>query len=265
MSRSLLSALIILLNRIARHISPGTPPIAVDGPSGSRETHHLDTSTVPHQLVYHISPCDERTSYMLCLQLALTVWAGRDTINILPDDVLLLVFHFDRVIYLENYHRLDPSWKWHRLVHVCQRWRSVVFASPNFLDLGLVCHPGTRMELIGIWRPLPIIITDILDTFISEDRDFDAAIVYHNRICEINLISLTRSQLQRLASAMQVQFPALIHLRLQFKMTGPSPALPDGFLSESVPRLQSLELYSIAFPTLPRLLLSATHLVRLTL
>jgi hypothetical protein len=49
-----------------------------------------------------------------------------------------------------------------------------------------------------------------------EDYDFDAAIVHHNRVCEINLLHLTSSQLQRLASAMQEQFPALIHLMLGF-------------------------------------------------
>jgi hypothetical protein len=50
----------------------------------------------------HVSSCDKRTSYVPCLQLLLTVWAGRVTINILPDDVLLLIFHFDRVIYLDG-------------------------------------------------------------------------------------------------------------------------------------------------------------------
>jgi hypothetical protein len=217
--------------------------------------------------MHHVSSCDKRTSYVLCLQeLLLTVWAGRVTINMLPDDVLVLIFHFDRVIYLEyGYHRQYPSWKWHRLVHVCRRWRSVVFASPNFLDLKLIYRPNARMELTGIWPPFPIVIMDMLDRSMPEDYDFDAAIVYRHRVCEINLINLTRSQLQRLASAMQVQFSALIHLRLQLNMTGPSPAFPDGFLSGSVSRLQSLELHSIAFPALPKLLLSATHLVRLTL
>ena len=52
--------------------------------------------------VHHVSSCDKRTSYVPCLQLLLTVWAGRVTINILPDDVLLLIFHFDRVTYLDR-------------------------------------------------------------------------------------------------------------------------------------------------------------------
>ena len=63
-----------------------------------------------------------------------------------------------------------------------------------------------------------------------EDYDFDAAIVHQNHVCEINLSYLTRSQLQRLASAMQVQLPRLNHLLLGSLDDGhPAPALPDGF------------------------------------
>ena len=154
------------------------------------------------------------------------------------------------------------------MVHVTRRWRSVVFASPKFLELRLVCGPGTRMELTSIWPPLPIIIRNIIDLHMPEDYDFDSAIAHHNRICEI-LLRLTSSQLQRLASAMQKEFPELIHLRLDFvrfhsRLTR-APTLPDGFLGGSAPRLQSLELHSITFVALPQLLLSATNLVRLTL
>jgi hypothetical protein len=195
------------------------------------------------------------------------VWAGHVTINILPDDVLLHIVDFDRIAYLED---IDPwlrhSWRWHRLVHVCQRWRSVVFASPNFLGLRLVYGPRTRLELRGIWPPLPITIKDEFDRPMPEDYDFDAAVVHRNRVCEINLVYLTSLQLQRLASAMHGQFPALISLILQFpSFRRPAPVLPDGFLGGYAPRLQYLTLHSIPFPALPKLLLSATDLVRLIL
>jgi hypothetical protein len=97
-----------------------------------------------------------------------------------------------------------------------------------------------------------------------ENYDFDAAIVNPNRVCEIDL-SLTSSQLQRLASAMQERFPALIHLCLAGSYNHLAQALPDGFLGGYAPRLQSLDLRSVPFPALPKLLLSTTHLVRLTL
>ena len=204
---------------------------------------------------------------MPCLQLPLlTVWAlaGRVTINMIPDDVLLHIF------YLEGLEDIDRLWYmswWIRLVHVCWRWRSLIFASPNFLDLRLVCGPWTRQELTGIWPPLPIILTNMVDRPKPEDYNFDVAIAHPNRVCEIHLLHLTSSQLQRMASVMQRQFPALIHLMLDLDghHGRQAPALSKGFLGGSAPRLQFLTFHSVPFPTLPKLLLSATDLVRLTL
>ena len=266
----------ILPNRIVRRIFPGIPPIPIDGPSGSRVTHHPDAlNGVLH--VRHVSSCDQRTSFVPYLQLLLTVWAAaRMTIDVLHDEVLLHIFHFDRLMFLDGLEDdrvtyLDVlegffrSWRWDRLIHVCQRWRSVVFSAPKSLDLRLVCGPSTRVELAGIWPPLPIIIKDIVGFPMPEDYDFNASIVDPNRVCEINLQHLTSSQLQRLASTMQEQFPALTHLRLDGYYNRPVPALPDRFLGGSAPRLQSLQLHSIPFPSLPNLLLSATDLVDLIL
>jgi hypothetical protein len=56
-----------------------------------------------------------------CLRLLLIVWAGPVTVDALPDDVLLHIFHLDRVIHLDELDALDrhSSWRWDRLVHVC--------------------------------------------------------------------------------------------------------------------------------------------------
>jgi len=127
------------------------------------------------------------------------------------------------------------------------------------------------MELAGIWPPLPIIIRNTNNRSIGmlEDRAFDAAVVPHNRVREINLY-LTSPQssyrFQQLVPAMRKQFPALIHLKLSSDVSlGPAPPLPDGFFSGSASRLQSLELRCVKFPALPKFLLSATDLVELTL
>ena len=263
----------MLLDGIARHIFPRTPPILIDGPSGSSAIHHLDTSNIFH--VHRVSSCDSDKRMSSCavsarLQPLLTTeLTGRVvTINILPDNVLLHIFHSYRSTYLDGPDQFDLlwSWRWRRLAHVCQRWRAVVFASPNFLDLRLLFDPWTRVELTDIWPPLPTIIRNMADCPMPEDYDFDAATVHHNHVYEIDLFYLTNSQLQRLASAMQKQFPALTHLLLESAYDcRPATALPDGFLGGFAPRLQSLELYSIPFPTLPKLLLSATDLVYLTL
>ena len=259
---------------MVRRFFPSIRPVSINGPSDLRETRHLDTSDVLHA---HYVSCDKRTCYVPCLRLLLTAWAGRVTIDILPDDVLLHIFHFVRVICADsmrfpNYRRRGknmvrwpPSW-WHPIVHVCRNWRSVVFASPRFFDVRLVCNPTTRVELMDVWPPLPIIITNGVYFPLPEDCNFDVAIVHRNRVGKISL-HLTSSQLQRLASVMQEPFPALVHLKLKLRKhpSHPAPALPHGFLAESAPRLQSLRLESISFPALPKLLLSTTDLIRLEL
>ena len=190
------------------------------------------------------------------------------TIDILPDDILLLIFLFDRATSIDGLNGINPkllSWRWDRLVHVCRRWRVVVFASPNSLDLKIVCGPWTHVELTGVWPPLPIVIWSSVYWPLGKDYDFETAIVHYNRVCEVTLLCLSSLQLQRYASAMQEKFPALMHLKLSLASgyTDSAPALPDGFLGGYTPRLQSLELHSIPFPALPKLLLSATDLVRL--
>ena len=46
------------------------------------------------------------------------------TIDILPDDVLLEIFDFDRLLALKswNHPQLQTPWNWQRLAHVCQGW-----------------------------------------------------------------------------------------------------------------------------------------------
>ena len=221
----------ILLNIIARRVFPSTRPISTDGPSGLRATNPLDIFNVLDVPVHRVGSWDKRTSYVPCLQLLLIVWTGRVTIDILPDDVLLHIFLFDR-----SWHRRwHLNWNWHRLVHVCQRWRSVAFAYPNFLGLKLVCGPTTRVELTGIWPPVPIIIKDIAIWRKPKHYDFDAAIVHPSRVCELYLTGLSSFQLERLVSATQEQFPALIHLVLGSRDGDLVSTLPDGFLGGSAP------------------------------
>ena len=276
--RRLLSS--ILPDRIARRVFPSTPPLSMDGSpgsSGSKAPRRLNLSSLLH--VGRVIPWGRRTFCVSpCLQRLLTVWTGRVTVNILPDDVLLHIFHFDQAIYLDGLYSpprsadeavLRHCWQWRRLVDVCRRWRSVVFASPNFLNLRLVIgNPASpRIKFLRLYPPLPIIVGNIIDFPLPDNQYFDPAIMHHNRLCEIYFFHLSSSLLQRLASAMQEQLPALTHLMLDAESYyNPSPpALPDGFLGGSAPSLQSLVFHSIPFPALPKLLLTATDLVELTL
>jgi hypothetical protein len=68
--------------------------------------------------------------------------------------------------------------------------------------------------------------------------------------------------LEKISAAMQEPFPELTRLELSSRG---EVVLPDSFLGGSTPRLQFFHLFGISFPGLPKLLLSATHLVNLYL
>jgi hypothetical protein len=100
--------------------------------------------------------------------------------------------------------------------------------------------------------------------------DVIAGLEHNDRISQINLDVYginTTSQTEKLWTATQVPFPELAFLRLSFEFAfSPcGPVLPDSFLGGSAPRLRYFYLDAIPFPGLPKLLLSATHLVQLYL
>ena len=100
----------------------------------------------------------------------------------------------------------------------------------------------------------------------TEDVDVDNIITVlerRDRVNEIYFFNFDSSPTEKLLAAMQEPFPELTHLL--FRSTSPLPALPDSFLGESAPRLRHLYLTHILSPSLPKLLLSATHLVSLCL
>ena len=93
-----------------------------------------------------------------------------------------------------------------------------------------------------------------------------AALGQTNRVCGVFLVRLADRQLERVLAAMQVPFPGLTDLQLSLYIyPNRVPVIPDSFLGGSAPRLRSFALYRIPFPGLPKLLSSATHLVRLSL
>ena len=76
------------------------------------------------------------------------------TIGTLSDAVLLVIFDF---------YQKDPSniWEyyWHRLAHVCHRWREIVFASPVRLHIEILCSFSTSVKkILDIWPAFPITI-----------------------------------------------------------------------------------------------------------
>ena len=206
-------------------------------------------------------PC---MSFLLCRTTTANWYdIGQVTIDILPDDVLLVIF---------DYYLAEQYFKgWEMLVHVCQNWRSVVFHSPLRLNLRILCTGKTPVrEKLAIWPPLPIIIKEVAysTTKCGEDNIIATLGRYKDRICEIDL-DIPSSLLERVFTAMQKTFMALKCLKLLAldDIDDMAPVLPDLFLGGSAPHLRRLSLVSISFPfpVLQKLLLSAPNLVLLSL
>ena len=176
------------------------------------------------------------------------------TIGILPDEALLEAFywHLDDYLY---------SGKWIALVHVCRRWRYIIFASPLRLNLRLLCTPRTPVrKLLDIWPPLPIVIHT--QDYSEEGADNIIAALEHNdRVCSIHIHFERDASLAfgRFATAMQEPFPELTHLTLLL-CDESTLVVPETFLGGSVPHLRFCRLDYIPFPVLQK---SASHLVTL--
>ena len=185
-------------------------------------------------------------------------------IDVLPDNVLLDVF--------DSYVDPDlPQWgvskneieAWQLLVHVCRRWRNLVFGSPRRLNLRLFCTPQTpAKDRLDVWPTLPLIVRGIVKSVSAMDNVI-AALGRSNCACQVWLSLMVGWQLEKVLAPMQVPFPELTYLYLH--SYGETPVIPNSFLGGSAPCLRYLYLSSIPFPGLPKLLLSATQLVDLLL
>ncbi|KAI0004599.1 hypothetical protein BJV74DRAFT_881177 [Russula compacta] len=179
------------------------------------------------------------------------------TIDTLPNDVLLEIFSL--------YQELNPSdlsW-WQTFVHVCRRWRHTILGSPLRLRLVLVCNHRTPVrKSLNIWPPFPIAVHHHNPRNTDGDRNIVAALEHRDRVSEISLI---RSELPpRLAPLALIQKPflALTYLRL---VPNGNTVLSEAFLGGCTPSLRTVIFEGLSFPALPKLLLSATHLITLQL
>ncbi|KAH8994374.1 hypothetical protein EDB86DRAFT_2926343, partial [Lactarius hatsudake] len=183
------------------------------------------------------------------------------TINILPDDILLEIF----ALCLHDPHNSLDSLRhmrvWQRLVHVCQRWRRIIYASPRRLDLHLCCSNEmpfkNRKKNFRLWPDFPL--TVVFDIPEGED-DLIAALGCPARVRSINILTKC-PDVSEVVKVMRVPFPALTHLELSAPEDNDYDPevldLPDEFLGGSAPCLQHLCLENISFPGLPTLLSSA--------
>jgi hypothetical protein len=190
-------------------------------------------------------------------------------IDILLDDVLLEIFYFYVDMYSAGIGKTGTE-TWQSLVHVCRRWRSLVFRSPRRLKLQLFCKPYTpAKDTLDVWPALPLIVQGNM-TLSSDTDNIIAALGQSNRVCRVRLWDFSHWQLEEVWAAMQVPFPELTYLslymtRAPYYRTLPVVPIPDSFLGGSAPRLQYFSLSGIPFLGFSKLLLSANHLVCLNL
>ena len=184
---------------------------------------------------------------------------GKVTIDTLPDYVLLQIFSFCQEDCSSESSRL--LW-WRPLVHVCRRWREIVFSSPRSLHLVIFCDSRTPTTTsLNIWPPFLISVHHHTE---EECESTVAALKLRDRVSEICIDSPADSVLERLTAAMLEPFLELSYLHL-INRGDTTPVLPDAFLGGFAPSLQNLALVNIAFSALPTLLLSTTRLTLLCL
>jgi hypothetical protein len=192
---------------------------------------------------------------------------GQVPINILSDDALLYVFDFyvaqEFHLYGSQASRVET---WHALIHVCQRWRTLVFASPRRLNLRIACTSNTPREKLDVWPALPIVI---FNHFRSITNIKAVLAELHDRVYQIELRvddDDRPSQVPEIFAALEAPFPVLTDLRLRLNGTSKKPILPNPakFLGRST-HLRSLWFSGVPVPILPELLSSSTNLVDLHL
>jgi hypothetical protein len=120
---------------------------------------------------------------------------------------------------------------------------------------------------MDVWPPLPLFVRCHEPEEAAESVDNTVAVLgeHSDRVCDLDIIGPERSDLEKLLAAVQVPFPELTYLRLWLSDIETPPVLPASFLGGSAPRLKYIWFGGVPFPSLPKLLLSATHLVSLSL
>ena len=116
---------------------------------------------------------------------------------------------------------------------------------------------------LDLWPPFPIVLSAECYGGLGEDNVF-ATLEHHDRVCHIDIWNISSSLWEKALPLMQKPFPMLTDLNLWYKDEMAS-VVPDSFLGGSATQLRKLRLERIPFPGLPKLLLSATHLVRIEL
>ena len=161
--------------------------------------------------------------------------------------------------------------EWQRLVHVCQRWRRIIYGSPSFFDLHLHCSAETPFwNNLMHWPEFPLTVHYVIPCGIDQDDDLIAALECIDRVHRIELI-IKDTEVHDVFAAMQYPFPALTHLDItglhseEEEFRDEVIQLPWDLMDGLAPSLQHLRFDAICSPSIPDFLASARGLVSLHL
>lgn len=230
---------------------------------GDSECHRCSDGRVrlisPPQPPTTSSECSRRGTFSATrLRRSLTSsFSQQVTIGKFSEKVLLEIFRY----YLDA----SPS-LWPRLVHICRRWRRIVFAFQQALHLRLFCTHGTPfLKTLDHWPTLSIVVSfggsPELDPPAQEDEDnITGALKQSSRVRSISLT--VRSSLLGRFSVIDRPFSELEELIL-LSQDRVQLTLPSNF--QWSPRLRILRVTRIAIPAFPQLLFFSRSLVDLQL
>ena len=187
---------------------------------------------------------------------------GQVTIDRLPDNVLLEIFHFYKDDFLNLPRPVSVTWRWKTMIQVCRRWRNIIFGSPRRLDLRLICTNTTPARTsLGIWPPFPIVaFCDNLPSAVDEKglSNLIAASEHCDRISGVYIVNTNGPALEKIVAVLEKPFPTLTDFQLG--SFGESvPVFPETFSGGSAPHLRSLFLSGIPFSTSHKFILSITQ------
>ncbi|KAI9450497.1 hypothetical protein F5148DRAFT_1152790 [Russula earlei] len=197
--------------------------------------------------------------------------AGPITIQALPNEVLLSIFAFHRLLFRTDICPPSAAWRWHRLAHVCQRWRRLIFSSLSLLGARLITPRKSPKTTLDSWPAFPLSICHKSNSISPEELvDLTATLEHSDRIHEIYFhVAFLPSQLYSPSLWKNRLFPELEHLTLVGSRPYEVPRFPPTFMSTSSTtphgRLRSIVLSNVHLHTLLQILPSSPRLVSLHL
>jgi len=121
--------------------------------------------------------------------------------------------------------------------------------------------------MLEIWPPLPIVILPYgpSKSITLAADNIIAALEHNDRIHRVELWQVSSSLLDEALSVMRGPFSMLTSLDIRCDEDEIASVVPDSCLGGYAPRLRKLSLDHIPFPGLPKILLSASDLVEISL